>query len=73
MSLFDAIFKNKPKIKGKYEGEFKMLNGYTPHVTTFYGSVYESQLIRSAINIRAVHNAKLKIEIGGAARPALRG
>lgn len=73
MSLFDAIFKNRPKIKGKYEGEFKMLNGYTPHFTTFYGSVYESQLIRSAINIRAVHNAKLKIEIGGAARPALRG
>ena len=72
MGLFDLIFGNKPKEKGKYEGSFKMLNGYTPHFTTFNGSIYESQLIRSAINARATHIAKLKVEIGGAARPALR-
>lgn len=73
MGLFDVIFKNRPKEKGKYEGSFKMLNGYTPHFTTFNGSVYESQLIRSAINARAVHIAKLKVEFGGSARPMLRG
>ena len=72
MGLFDVIFKNRPKEKGKYEGTFKMLNGYTPHFTSFNGSIYESQLIRSAINARAVHIAKLKVEIGGAARPTLR-
>ena len=72
MGLFDLIFGNRPKEKGKYEGSFKMLNGYTPHFTTFNGSIYESQLIRSAINARATHIAKLKVEIGGAARPALR-
>lgn len=71
MSLFDIIFKNRPKEKGKYEGTFKMLNGYTPHFTTYNGSIYESQLIRAAINIRAVHTAKLKVEVKGAARPAL--
>ena len=72
MGLFDTIFKNRPKPVGKYEGEFKMLNGYTPRFTSFNGSIYESQLIRSAINARATHIAKLKVEMGGAARPALR-
>lgn len=71
MGLFDIFFKNRPKEKGKYDGVFKMLNGYTPHFTSYYGSIYESQLIRSAINVRAIHNAKLKVEIQGAARPAL--
>lgn len=72
MSLFDFLFKNRPKEKGNYEGSFRMLSGYTPHFTTWNGSIYESQLIRSAINVRAVHNAKLKVELGGSARPALK-
>ena len=71
MGLFDAIFKNRPKIKGTYDGIFKMLNGYTPQFTTFNGSLYESQLIRAAINVRATHTAKLKVELQGAARPQL--
>ena len=71
MGLFDFLFKNRPKEEGKYEGTFKMLNGYTPHFSTYYGSIYESQLIRAAINVRAIHTAKLKVEIQGAARPAL--
>ena len=71
MSLFDVIFKNRPKVQEKYEGTFKMLNGYTPHFTTWGGSVYESELIRAAINARATHISKLKVEIQGAARPAL--
>ena len=71
MGLFDAIFKKSPKPEGKFEGAFKMLNGYTPHFTTYNGSIYEQQLIRAAINVRATHTAKLKVEIGGSARPAL--
>ena len=71
MGLFDVFFKNRPKEKGQYNGAFKMLNGYTPHFTSYYGSIYESQLIRAAINVRAIHTAKLKVETFGAARPAL--
>lgn len=71
MGLFDVFFKNRPKEKGRYDGAFKMLNGYTPHFTSYYGSIYESQLIRAAINVRATHNAKLKVEVQGSARPAL--
>ena len=71
MGLFDFLFKNRPAPKGDYEGVFKMLNGYTPHFTSWGGSIYESELIRAAINARATHISKLKVEIQGAARPAL--
>ena len=72
MSLFDALFKKAPKPQGQYGGMFKLLNGYTPQFTTYQGGVYESELIRAAINARAVHMGKLKIEIKGSAKPALR-
>ena len=71
MSLFDALFKNRPKEKGNYEGFFKMLTGYQPRFTSFGGEIYESELIRAAINARAIHISKLKVETMGAAKPAL--
>jgi len=71
MSLFDRIFGNRPKEKGVYQGYFKLLNGYTPTFTTYGGSIYESELIRAAINARATHVSKLKVETLGAAKPAL--
>ena len=71
MGLFDILFGNRPKEKGRYEGIFKMLNGYTPHFTTWGGELYESELIRAAINARATHIGKLKVETQGAARPVL--
>lgn len=71
MGLFQAIFGDRPKPKGKYEGRFFMLNGYEPHFTKVGGDVYESELIRSAINARATHISKLDIVINGAARPSL--
>lgn len=72
MGLFDKIFGNRPKEKGVYQGGFKMLNGYTPHFSSYGGSIYENELIRAAINARATHISKLKVEITGAARPVLR-
>lgn len=71
MGLFDLLFKNRPQPQGEYEGVFKLLNGYTPHFTTWGGGMYESELIRAVINARAVHISKLKVETMGAARPAL--
>lgn len=71
MGLFDLIFKNRPKPHGEYEGVFKLLDGYTPHFTTWGGGMYESELIRAVINARATHISKLHVELTGAARPAL--
>ena len=71
MGLFDFIFGKRPEPKGEYEGVFKLLNGYTPHFTSYNGSLYESELIRAAINARATHISKLNVETQGSARPAL--
>lgn len=71
MGLFDKLFNNAPEPKGNYEGYFRMLNGYTPRFTSWQGGVYESELIRSAINARATHVSKLKVEMMGSARPKL--
>jgi hypothetical protein len=73
MGLFDLFLKNRPKTQGQYKGKFAMLNGYEPRFTTWNGGIYESELIRSAINARAIHISKLKFESEGAARPALQG
>lgn len=73
MGFFDAIFKNRPKEPmAVLKGDFKMLNGYTPRFTSYSGGLYESELIRSAINANATHISKLRVEMLGAARPALR-
>lgn len=71
MGLFDVIFGHRPQPQGKFQGGFKMLNGYTPRFTKWSGDVYESELIRAAINARATHISKLRVDIQGAARPAL--
>ena len=71
MSLFDLIFKNRPAPVGRYVGGYQLLDGYTPHFNRFNGDIYESELIRAAINARATHISKLKVEMIGSARPAL--
>lgn len=71
MGLFDIFLKNRPKIKQEKLQTFKMLNGYEPHFTTWGGEIYESELVRSAINARAIHVSKLKLTIIGSAKPVL--
>lgn len=72
MGLFEKIFGNRPKPRGDYQGEFRLLNGYKPHFTSFGGSVYESELVRSAIDKRATHMSKLQVDVQGAAKQGLR-
>ena len=72
MGLFDFLFKKAPKPKGEYESEFRLLTGYAPKFTRHGESIYESELVRSAIDARATHISKLKVEIVGSAKPSLR-
>lgn len=72
MGLFDFIFGNRPKTDERREETFKMLNGYTPRFTSYSGEIYENDQVRAAINARATHISKLKVEMHGSARPALR-
>lgn len=71
MGVFDWLFQRRPKPVGKYEGEFKMLDGYRPHFSSWNKDIYENELIRAAIHARATHISKLKVETIGAARPML--
>ena len=71
MGLFDFLFAKAPKPKGESQGSFRMLTGYEPHFTRWGGNVYESELVRAAINARATHISKLNVTVQGAAKPAL--
>lgn len=71
MGLFDTLFGRRPKPRGEYKGVFKLLNAYEPRFTSWSGGIYESQLIRAAINARATHISKLAIQISGSAKPQL--
>lgn len=72
MGLFDWLFK-KPNVDvaDHYDGYFRTLTAYEPHFTTWNGELYESELVRAAIDARARHISKLKVEIQGAAKPTL--
>lgn len=72
MGLFDRLFGrwvNQPA--GRLRGEFEMLTGYRPRFTSYGGNLYEQELVRAAINARATHVSKLKVETRGPAKPAL--
>lgn len=75
MSLFDRIFRPKEATKSesaKNKGvTFLELNNYRPVFTDWKGEIYESELIRAAIDARARHISKLKVELKGSAQPSL--
>lgn len=72
MGLFTKIFGGRPKPTGTYEGQWKLLNGREPKWRRTEGELYESELIRAAINAIATHCSKLNIVLQGSAKPALR-
>ena len=72
MGLFDFIFKPKNvELSREADSYFRTLTAYHPHFTSWDGKLYESELVRSAIDARARHISKLKVEIQGAAKPTL--
>lgn len=70
MGLFDWLFPKRQEPQGP-ASTFKMLNGYTPKFTSYNGGMYESELVRAAVNAIAAHISKLHVETKGAARPSL--
>lgn len=76
MGLLDAIFR-----PDKYKAEqdaiqqarttFTTLTAYRPAFTSWGGMIYESDLVRAAIDARARHISKLKVETFGSAKPSL--
>lgn len=70
MGLFDRFFRKEDAYINA-QNYFKLLTPYAPVWTSWNGCIYESELVRSAIDARARHISKLKVEIHGAAKPKL--
>lgn len=71
-SLFDWLFPKSEPVKANKTDQFKLLTAYEPVFTNHNGSIYESMLVRSAIEAKARHISKLKIELQGEAQPNLK-
>ena len=70
MGLIDRLF-GKPKAAGFSDSRFETLTAYSPVFTSWGGQIYESELVRSAVDARARHVAKLKYTMAGTARQKL--
>ena len=78
MSLLDKIFRPAEAKKSEealLEARkfFETFNAYTPTFTNWGGAIYESEIVRAAIDARARHISKLKVEVVGTANPKLQG
>ena len=76
MGLFDKLFpkETKPQEESwhRHSDTFRLLTAYEPIFHDYYGSIYESELVRSAIESKARHISKLKVELQGSAQPSLK-
>lgn len=73
MGLFESIFGRREQEKERQQAmtAFRLLNGYVPVFHTWRGSIYESELVRAAIDAKSRHRSKLQLTIQGTAKPSL--
>ena len=72
MGFFEKIFGGKKETPKQAAADvFRFLRGYTPVFTDFGGEVYESDMIRAALDAHGRHMSKLMPNIQGAAYPNL--
>ena len=72
MGLWERIFgKREQPAAAKAQSVFRMLDGYVPAFRTWAGSIYESDLIRAALDAHARHAMKLKPNLQGSAQVQL--
>lgn len=75
MGLFERIFRPKEATKSENAVDkginFLELNNYRPVFSDWKGEIYENELVRAAIDARARHMSKLKVEMRGTAQPGL--
>ena len=70
--IFEKIFGRREQPAAlKAAQTFKLLEGYTPAFTTWSGSVFESELIRAALDAHGRHASKLKMNVKGTAHAGL--
>lgn len=70
MGLFEKLFTPKEKQLADVTTTYTGLTVYRPAFTSWNGRLYESELVRAAIDARARTIAKLKVSIQGTAQPS---
>ena len=72
LGIFEKLFgKREQPAVVKAGHTFQLLDGYVPTFTSWRGSVFESDLIRAALDAHGRHAAKLQVNISGSAKPNL--
>lgn len=76
MGLFEKIFrpdkaKESEAALRRANKIFETLTAYRPVYTSWGGKIYESEVVRAAIDARARHISKLKVETVGTANQSL--
>ena len=73
MGLYEKLFGKKEQPAAlKAQHTFQLLDGYVPAFHTWNGSIFESDLIRAALDTHGRHAAKLQVNLKGSAKPNLR-
>lgn len=70
MGMFERVF-GKARKSAQSADYFKTLTAYQPVFRSWNGKLYESELVRSAIDARSRHISKLHVHIEGSANPRL--
>jgi len=70
MGLFEKIFPRLAIVR-QAMGYFKTLTAYRPAFSSWNGAIYESELVRAAIDARARHASKLSVSFAGTAQKGL--
>ena len=72
MGMLEKIFGKKEQPAAmKAQHMFQMLDGYVPAFHTWNGSIFESDLIRAALDAHGRHAAKLQVNVTGSAQQTL--
>ena len=69
MGLIDRLF-GRPRPAGG-ETRFETVTAYSPRFTSWGGQIYESELVRAAVDAKARHVCKLQYSMQGTARRKL--
>lgn len=72
MGLLTWLFGDEPKKAVPTTTEYRLLNDRSQLHINWYNNIYDNALVRSAIEAKARHISKLKVELQGSAQPKLK-
>ena len=72
MGLINWLFGTEEPKPARTATEYRLLNDRSSLHVDWYTNIYDNALVRSAIEAKARHISKLKVEMQGSAQPKLK-